>query len=126
MEQFRKKYPKHPLSTGKKGNKFGAVKTEIDGIVFDSRKESLRYEVLSKMQKHGEIADLLLQQKFSLTVNENHICYYVADFQYKWYNGIFWENIVEDVKSEITRELPVYRIKKKLMFAIYGITIKEV
>jgi hypothetical protein len=31
-----------------------------------------------------------------------------------------------DVKSDVTRKHPVYRIKKKLMKAVHGIDIREV
>jgi hypothetical protein len=47
---------------------------------------------------------------------------YIADFTYKDKNGIF---IVEDVKSEHTRKLKPYKLKKKLMKIIYNIDIKE-
>ena len=33
--------------------------------------------------------------------------------------------IIEDVKSNITRKLPVYKIKSKILKAIYNITILE-
>jgi hypothetical protein len=34
--------------------------------------------------------------------------------------------VVEDVKSKATRKIAVYRLKKKLMKQIHGLTIKEV
>ena len=36
------------------------------------------------------------------------------------------EFVVEDVKSEITREIPLYKWKKKLMLAIHRIEIREI
>ncbi len=50
------------------------------------------------------------------------ICAYLADFTYNR-NG---KEIVEDVKSEMTRKLPVYKLKKKLMKAILNIEIQEI
>jgi hypothetical protein len=50
------------------------------------------------------------------------VCKYISDFVYLE-NG---QKIVEDVKSEYTRKLPVYRLKKKLVKAVHGIDIKEV
>ena len=47
---------------------------------------------------------------------------YVADFQYVE-NG---KLVVEDVKSKITQENPVYRIKKHLMMSVHGIEINEI
>ena len=46
---------------------------------------------------------------------------YIADFTY-YENGHL---VVEDVKSKAT-VTPVYKIKRRLMQEIYGITIKEV
>jgi hypothetical protein len=34
--------------------------------------------------------------------------------------------VVEDVKSPVTRRLPVYRLKRRLLAALYGIVIREV
>jgi ribosomal protein S8 len=97
--------------------KFGNVKTELDGIIFDSAKEARRYVELRYLMNAGEITDLKLQVEYKLSV-----CKYVCDFQYQK-NG---ETIVEDVKSRHTRKLPVYRMKKKMMKAELGIDIKEV
>lgn len=103
-------------------SKYGAKKIELDGRVFHSKKEATRYAELQLMQKANRIADLACQAEFRLTVNNQLICKYYADFIYKQ-DG---ELVVEDVKSEPTRKLPAYRIKNKLMKAIYGIEIKEV
>src|SRR3990172_3854168 len=46
---------------------------------------------------------------------------YNPDFSYRK-SGL----VVEDVKSPVTRKLPAYRLKKKLMLACYGITIVEI
>jgi len=97
------------------------IKTEVDGVTFDSRKESKRWFELSQLQKRGEISELQRQTTWEFTVNNKPICKYIADFEYIK-NG---QRIVEDTKSEHTRKLPVYRIKKKLMAACYNIEIKE-
>jgi len=102
--------------------KYKNVKTILDGISFDSRKESARYVVLKLMQKAGEISDLTLQPKFDIVINGVKVCSYVADFSYIE-NGV---KIVEDVKSEMTRKLPAYRLKNKLMRAVHGIEIREI
>lgn len=47
---------------------------------------------------------------------------YVADFVYME-NG---KQVVEDVKSDITRANPVYKIKKKMLMYVHGIEITEV
>ena len=42
-------------------NKYNAKKTELDGIVFDSRKEAGRYAELKLLERAGHIEDLTLQ-----------------------------------------------------------------
>lgn len=102
----------------KKG-KFNNIQTFYDGKKFDSKKESERYKEL----KANGVSELECQVKFPIQINGVKICSYIADFTYLNERG---EKIVEDVKSEMTRKLPVYRLKKKLMKAVYGIEIKEV
>lgn len=104
--------------------KYRNKKTEIDGILFDSKKEAARYAELKLLEKAGEIKDLELQPKFELMPkqkgkyrNERN-CVYIADFSY-FENG---EKIVEDVKGKKTRD---YIIKRKLMLEKYGISVKE-
>lgn len=95
---------------------------EIDGRTFDSKAEARRYEHLKAEQAAGRIAALRCQVRFPLRVNGVRVCAWCADFVYLR-NGV---RIVEDVKSEITRRHPVYRLKKKLVAACLGIEIVEV
>ena len=104
----------------KKNNKYGAVKTTVDGIVFDSKREAVRYMELMVLQKNGQISRLELQPKYDCIIDGKKICTYRADFRYFTKNG----NIVEDVKGVKT---PVYRLKKKLVEALYaGVIIQEI
>jgi hypothetical protein len=105
-------------------SKYRNVKTVVDGVVFDSKKEAKRYQELKLMEKAGEIHGLQTQRRFNIMVREHLICTYIADFYYFKKESVN-EIIIEDVKSEKTRKLPVYRIKKKLMKAIYNIDILE-
>ena len=91
-------------------------------VTFDSQKEAARWGELILESRQGLITNLERQYKFLLNVNEQKICSYLADFVYDK-RGV---RIVEDVKSPMTKKLPVYRLKKKLMKAIYGIDIVEV
>ena len=108
-----------------KGNKFHNVRTEIDGITFDSKREAKRYMVLTMLELAGEIRNLKLQPEYVLEVNGVKICKYVADFAYqeRRRDGS-WLSVVEDVKSPATRTA-VYRVKKKLMLAIHEIEVRE-
>lgn len=100
-------------------NKYGAVKTTVDGIKFDSKKEAARYQVLKLCEKAGTITNLSLQPKFDLIVNGVKIGFYKADFKY---NNLDGKEVIEDVKGVKT---PVYNIKKKMIKAIYGFDIFE-
>lgn len=118
-------------------NKYGSKKVEIDGIVFDSKKEAKRYQELSLLEKAGAIQDLQRQVKYILIPTQREPdtigarggihkgktiekeCSYYADFVYQE-NG---ETVVEDTKGMRTTE---YIIKRKLMLYVHGIRIKEI
>lgn len=102
-------------------SKYRNVKTEVDGIVFDSKKEAARYGELKLLAKVGRIINLELQPKFHIVINGQKICSYIADFAY--HNTETAEPVVEDVKGMKTS---VYKLKKKLIKALYGIEVQEV
>ena len=106
-------------------NKYNAKKTTIDGITFDSKKESERYCELKlrARDKNNPITGLELQPEFPCNITQPNgmtikVCTYRADFRYIE-NG---KTIIEDVKGVKT---PVYKLKKKLVEALYGIKITE-
>lgn len=92
----------------------------VDGIVFASGKEALRYSGLKLLQRHGEIMGLELQRDFPLVWNGIHITTYRADFVYT--DVATDRQVVEDVKGMRTRE---YIMKRRMMKACYDITIYE-
>jgi len=102
-------------------NKYHNKITYVDGIRFMSKRESQRYLELKALERSGIIRDLKLQPRFPLVFNDIKICTYVADFQYVDIKKNC--EVVEDVKGVLTA---VYRLKKKLMKAGYGIDIQEV
>ena len=124
------------------GNKYGSKKIEVDGIVFDSKKEAKRFQELSLLEKAGAISNLQRQVKYVLIpaqrewTNEIYTkgrkkgcfkqgkliekeCAYMADFVYQENGKI----IVEDTKGFRTKD---YIIKRKLMLHVHGIRIKEI
>ena len=101
-------------------SKYNNVKTNVGGLKFDSKKEAMRYLELKQMEKTGHISDLELQVVYPLIINGMIICKYIADFRYCINPSINYT--VEDVKGVKT---PIYRLKKKLMKAIYKIDILE-
>ncbi len=106
-----------------KRHKYGASKTPVDGYVFDSKREAARYLELKLLQAARQICALEIQPKFPVAIGDHWICDYFADFAYQ--TAPFAPRIVEDVKSSATRTA-VYRLKKKLVEAIYGIEITEI
>lgn len=119
--------------------KYGSKKVAYNGIAFDSKKEMYCYIKLKSMQDEGEISDLRLQVPFEIipAVYETHevqmktkvktvtklvqrAAYYVADFVYTDKDG---NQIVVDAKGFRPYE---YELKRKMMRAFLGITIKEV
>lgn len=116
------------MGYGMNRSKYGAKKTVVDGIVFDSRKESRRYVELKLLQKAGEISNLELQKKFLLIPSQKlggkvveRECSYVADFVYT--DTKTGNIVVEDTKGIKTKD---YIIKRKLMLYVYGIKISEI
>lgn len=103
-----------------KPQKYHAIPTTVDGIRFASKREAKRYALLKLLAQAGEISELRLQPSFPLRVNGELVCTYVADFQYVNKSGVC---IIEDSKGMRTS---VYKIKRKLMRACYGIEIQEV
>ena len=104
-----------------KRSKYHNIKTVVDGVTFDSRKEAARYVVLKELERAGKIRELQLQPRYELVVKNVRICRYVGDFRY--YDCATNKYVVEDAKGVLT---PVNRLKKKLMKVLYGITITEV
>lgn len=99
-------------------NKYGNKKTEVDGIMFHSKREAARYQDLKLMERAGAIRDLRIQVPFQFELNDVKICRYFADFVYKE-NG---RKVVEDSKGKRTKD---YMIKKKLMKAFFAIDVLE-
>lgn len=121
-------------------NKYSNIKTCVNGISFDSRKEARRYSELLLLQRAGAIRDLELQKKYVLIPAQYETyerygkkgqrlqdgqrlvekeCAYLADFVYQEEG----KTIVEDTKGIKTKD---YIIKRKLMLYVHGIRIKEV
>ena len=125
------------------GKKYGNAKSEVDGEIFDSRKEARRYIELQWLLKAGTIKDLRRQVRFVLVpaqrepdeigprggrkpgkLIEKEVAY-VADFVYT--DTETGETVVEDVKGyKGGSAYTVFSLKRKLMMHIYGIKVKEV
>ena len=127
-----------------KQTKYHNVKTEVEGLQFDSKKEARRFQSLMDAVDAGLIGDLRLQQDFTLqeaytTPSGERIraIRYRADFTYRilcanyervccvghwdldWWREMVHQHgkgvlVVEDVKSRATKTA-AYRMKYKMM-----------
>lgn len=110
--------------------KYKNKKVVYQGKKFDSIKERNRYIVLQSWEKAGLISYLRCQVafvlapsvKFAGSARAKPALRYVADFVY-FKNGV---QVVEDVKSAITKKSDLYRVKKHLMKSVHGLEISEV
>lgn len=94
------------------------------GKVYDSKLEKnyrAKLELMKKATKEeNRVVDIREQVPFEFVINGLKVCTYLLDFKVTFADGRV-EHI--DTKGVIT---DIYRIKKKLMLACYGIKIKEV
>ena len=124
-------------------NKYGNKKVVIDGEVFDSKREAVRYRELQLLLRCGLISNLKRQVVYELIpvqrekstrvyqkgrkkgqlvegkIIEKAVTY-IADFVYT--DSATGKEVVEDAKGMKTRD---YIIKRKLMLYIHGIKVKE-
>ena len=109
------------LAKQERPSKYRAKPTEVDGITFASKGEAHRYRQLCLRVRAGEIRDLELQPRYPLVVNGVNVGTYVADFRYV--ETATGETVTEDFKGVRT---PVFRLKSKLVRALYGVDVVEV
>lgn len=103
-------------------NKYGARRTPCaQGHTHASKLEARRCGELHLLQKAGAIERLISQPRYELRVNDELICWYVADFEYA--HAGWDEFVTEDCKGVRTA---AYRIKAKLFAALYGREVVEV
>jgi hypothetical protein len=110
------------LLTKPKRSKYGATKTMLDGITFDSKREAAYYSELKIREKAGEVTGVEMQRPFALLGNNGTLmATFRADF-------CFWDNTAGrfrciDVKGFDT---PVGKLKRKMMKGLLGIDVEIV
>ncbi|MXN51887.1 DUF1064 domain-containing protein [Shinella sp. AETb1-6] len=110
------------LSSKPKRSKYGAEKTLLDGILFDSKAEARFYADLKVRERAGEVTDIELQRGYDLAPNGVHVAFYVADFVF--FDRTVCRRRVVDVKG--APATPAFRLKAKLMKACFGIEVEVV
>lgn len=118
----------------KRKDKWGK-KQDYDGFTFDSIKEKNAYIVFKEMESKGEIFDLQVHHPIDIKIDEKHVCTLVIDFKYFTGNKWAYADAKAVKKKRVLKNgsikytyltTPVYKLKKKLAEAIYGIKIEEV
>ena len=102
-----------------KKNKYGAHKTEADGFVFDSKKESVQWLKFRRMEEAGVIRNLKRQTELPFILKGKKMFVYKPDMEYDDDTGHHYV----DVKSPATIT-PVFKLKKRIIETEYGITIE--
>ena len=107
-------------------NKYRNTKTKIDGINFDSQKEADYYSKLKLLERAKEIVKFERQVKMPIEINSIHIAYYVLDFKVYYPNGDIKHIDIKakDKKTNKWITTDVFKLKKKLIEAIYKIKIE--
>ena len=107
------------LSSTQKTSKYRSRKVTVDDIVFDSKKEALKYEELKLLKRAGEITEFELQPKFVLQEGFRHKgkairpITYTADFKITYPDGRI---VILDTKGVRTQQ---YVLRKKMLLYKY-------
>jgi hypothetical protein len=104
----------------KRGNKYGAKRTIVDGITFDSKREAEVYGDLKLLERAGKIYGFERQRKFELIVNGEIIGNYRADFAFIDVEQDGRLRVI-DVKGVVTRD---FKRVWKIIKAAYSIDIE--
>lgn len=108
-------------------NKFNAQTKVIDGIKFDSIREATHYSFLKlqmkAIDKSQRVAKIERQIRFDIIINDKKIAFYKADFKVTFTDG---RVEYHDPKNPYRKgaAYQYFNLKKKLVEAQYGITIK--
>lgn len=108
--------------------KYRNTKTAVAGVTFDSRREAARWQELKMLERAGQIRDLRRQVAFELVpgvkfagaARARPALRYFADFVYTEHD----KQVIEDVKSPATADLPAFKIKRHLMLALLGLEVR--
>lgn len=110
--------------TNQKVSKYGNRKTMYKGEMYDSKKEADYAQTLDLMTKARDAATRVQsyerQVPYPIFVREKKICTYLADFVVMYADGGVEVVDVKGVKTD------VYKLKKKLVEALYDIQIMEI
>jgi Protein of unknown function (DUF1064) len=98
--------------------RFKPIRTVVDSIMFDSKREASRYSNLKILMLGGRIRDLETHPAYDISINGKHICVVKLDFKY-------WSNETNSLVYEDSKgfDTPISRLKRKLVEAQHGIKV---
>jgi len=116
---------KQYLATNRRpASKYGNIHTEYKGQTFMSKKEVQYAMTLDSLKKAKNASERVVsyetQVSYKIVLNDIKICRYITDFIVKYADGHIEIIDVKGVRTQI------YRLKKRLVEAQYGIKIIEV
>jgi len=109
-------------------NKFNAIKVKTEHGTFDSKKEYAYFKTLMIQKKSvnesDRVTDIQTQIRYDIVVEGKKICFYKLDFKVRYADGRVEYVDVKGLKKGAAYQ--IFILKKKLVEAIYNISIKEV
>lgn len=97
----------------------------LDGIVFDSKGEMMRYAHLQLGERAGLIRALKRQVKFDVPIGGRHFCSITFDFGYEEWDGRAWQPVIEEFKSAGTIREKDYHLRKLAAELHYRFTVRH-
>lgn len=107
-------------------NKYKAIKTKVNGITFDSKREAAYYAELCFRKRVGEIVgEIEIQPKFPLRQGDFKFASrpFRADFRFTEVRGNELVTRIVDVKGVDTRE---GRLRRRIAEFIHNVTIEVI
>jgi hypothetical protein len=105
-------------------NKYGAKRCEEDGYQFASLAEREEYRRLKLRALAGEIEDLEVHPAYPFVVNEQKVGRFTLDFGY--FDKALGRRVIVDVKGGRATRTEAYRLRVRLLKALYGLEVTEV
>ena len=101
-------------TVARRGNKYHAKRVVLDGILFASQAESVRYVQLKALEAVGDLHSIDVHPVYELWVRATKVGCYTPDFRYIRRGDATWT--IEEVKGKATE---AYRLRVKVFRALY-------
>lgn len=105
-----------------KRSKYGAKKTDLDGVTYDSKAEADYAALLKVREKAGEVGGIEIQRPFPILINGFSVGVYRADFCFIDHKADGKLRVI-DVKGFDT---PLSKFKRKCVEALYRVKVEVV